>query len=373
MQLFVLNQAYHCPGYDCPPIPYLSADGATFNGISIGDERHNNALRVAEVTGATIGSNNAGITGPPPSNDVEVIDGGGGGGGWCFSDRTVVFAEGKGPTRMDQLDVGDSVLTSNGFSKVYTFGHLDANHKTDFLQIHTDKSSGSGSSKALEITQEHMIYVVTEDGVTSRLLPASHVRPGDLLRTEHGTTEVTRIQTVHRRGIYAPFTATGDIVVNNGIIASNYIALPPALQKLVSFEQQHWLQHAAYVPYRLYCSTGTAHCGTEHQDEATGYSKGTIMWLPLLHWLEKHEGSFLLTAFLYLVALPGQWALLKMEQAVGMFNLMHAAAFLLGYCAWKQQQQAARTSEAPDSPLAKRTTLLSNPGSTETSSLAPGN
>jgi len=329
--------SYACPARNCPTIPFLSAMGYKFNSISIGDSTHNNARRVSEVAPKIAAFRSGGSGGGPPSggNIGGGNIGGGNSGGGCFSDRTLVVAQGKGPTRMDQLKVGDSVLTSDGFSKVYTFGHLDVNRETDFLQIQTDKNS-----KPLEITPEHLVYVVAKDGTTSRLLPAGQVRPGDLLQTAQGTTKVTRVQTIRRRGIYAPFTVNGDIVVN-GVAASNYIALPPAFQKLGSFEQQHWLQHAAYVPYRLYCSTGIGHCGGEHKDEATGYSKGTTMWLPLLHWLEKHEGSVFLTVFLYLVALPGQWALLMLERAVGMFSLVHAAAFLLGYWVWRQQPRTS--------------------------------
>jgi len=351
--------AINCPARNCPIIPFLSAIGYIHNDIPIGDDTHNNARRVAELAPVVAAFRVSNGGGNPRSGSI------GGNGGSCFSDRTLVVAQGKGPTRMDQLKVGDSVLTSSGFSKVYTFGHLDVNRETDFLQIQTDISS---NSEPLEITPEHLVYVVADDGITSRLLPAGQVRPGDLLQTAQGTTEVTHVQRVHRRGIYAPFTLTGDIAVN-GVIASNYIALPPAFQKLGSFEHQHWLQHAAYVPYRLYCSTSIGHCGGEHQDEVTGYSKGTTMWLPLLHWLEKHEGSFLLTAFLYLVALPGQWALLMLEWVVGMFNLVHTAAFLLGYWAWRQQQQVSRAAE-PDSQQAISKQTLSDQGPNEISSLA---
>jgi hypothetical protein len=72
--------------------------------------------------------------------------------------------------------------------------------------------------------------------------------------------------------------------VANGLAASCYIALPPALQDMMSFEQQHFVQHLAYTPYRLYC--GALNCRDETYDEATGLSKAVMMWLPLLYVVE---------------------------------------------------------------------------------------
>jgi len=70
-----------------------------------------------------------------------------------------------------------------------------------------------------------------------------------------------------------------------GIIASNYITLPIILQDILSSEQQHWLQHMLYAPYRIYC--GAAGCLDETHDEAKGLS-GAVIWFgfQLLHLLE---------------------------------------------------------------------------------------
>jgi len=145
---------------------------------------------------------------------------------------------------------------------------------------------------------------------------------------------------VQRRGIYAPFTVAGDIVVN-GISASNYIALPPAFQTHVSFDQQHWIQHGTYTPYRLYCLA--VGCDNEARDETTGFSVGTAMWLPLLRWLEDHS-RVILPIFLYIVAVPGYWALLLAEQAI--LNMGQLVAVLLGYWVWKKQMSKQERSSA---------------------------
>lgn len=237
----------------------------------------------------------------------------------------IIDVQGKGATRLDRLNVGDSVLTADGtYSKVYSFGHRDPLHETEFLQIQTKDSMDA----PLEITADHLLYAFDEGTQKTSLLPAGNIKTGDSLLTVHGLpTEVVSIHMVQRHGIYAPFTVTGDLVVN-GIAASNYIALPPAFQTHMSYAQQHWIQHGTYTPYRLYCLAFD--CKHEARDEATGFSIGTAMWLPLLHWLEGHR-HVILPSFLYLVAIPGHWILLLVEQAI--FNIGHllAVAFALGY------------------------------------------
>ena len=55
----------------------------------------------------------------------------------------------------------------------------------------------------------------------------------------------------------------------------------------MSFEQQHWMQHAAYAPYRLFCQfVSSSSCQDETYDESSGLSKAVMVWLPLLHWVE---------------------------------------------------------------------------------------
>ena len=198
----------------------------------------------------------------------------------CFSGRTTVNVQGQGTTRMDALKIGDSVLTAGGtYSKVYSFGHSAPSADTLYLQIQADSMS-----KPLEITTDHMIYKYNEDKKRKTFVPAGDVQVGDSLIMEQGLpTLVKTVRKVQRHGAYAPFTVTGDIMVN-GVIASNYIALPAAFQKSASFDLQHWIQHAAYAPYRLFC--GVFGCEDETYDDVTGLSKAVKMWLPVLYLVE---------------------------------------------------------------------------------------
>ena len=291
----------------------------------------------------------SGFSGPAPSPDSS--DNGGDefpfnpSDDICFSDRMTANVLGKGATRMDQLKAGDWVWTSQGYSKIYSFGHYDPVRKAEFLQLQTSPSIDA----PLEISADHMLYVYNQEDRTTRLLPARSVKLNDILVTEQGTSvEVWSVAKIQRRGIYAPFTVSGDIAVN-GIVASNYIALPPAFQKRISFDQQHWIQHGAYAPYRIYCLA--VGCDQEARDEVTGFSIGTTMGLPLLRWLENHS-QVILPVFLYVVAIPGYLALLLVEQTV--LNVGQLTAVLLGYWIWKKQNNNRKSrSEKREGDLKK--------------------
>jgi len=214
---------------------------------------------------------------------------------------------------MDALKIGNAVRTADGtFSEVYSFGHYDPRRTTTFLQIWTNATT----HQPLEITGDHLLWVKDEKSHT-KMLPARTVTVGDLLVTPPGAmmaaTTITSITTVERQGLYSPFTTAGNLVVN-GVVASNYIALPAAFHTVASIEQQHWLQHVAYAPHRLYC--GASGCQDETYDEMTGLSMAVVVWLPLLRFLE--------------YVLP--W-------------VAHAIAASLGHWIWKIQQNK-KMSEA---------------------------
>jgi len=157
--------AYQCSTSSCPQIPYLSAEGHSYQGTPIGDSLHNNARLVAEniadvaafresVNPPRVSPPVSPLQSPPspfptayptsapapvsatakPSMDSTAS-------GFCFSDRMTVMVQGKkGATRMDELQIGDAILTSKGYSKVYSFGHHEPSKWTEFLQIYTANS-----------------------------------------------------------------------------------------------------------------------------------------------------------------------------------------------------------------------------------------
>ena len=130
---------------------------------------------------------------------------------------------------------------------------------------------------ALEVSRTHMVQ--TETG----LVKAADVKVGDSLITENGSSRVISIKKVKRTGAYGPVTNTGDIIVNK-VVASNYV-VQPALDTLFSSTAQHYLQHYALAPYRIFCNTFG--CKDETYNEE-GFSAPSAMWMLVLNFLESH-------------------------------------------------------------------------------------
>jgi len=243
--------------------------------------------------------------------------------GGCFSDRMTVVSRDNGVTRMDQLKIGDMVLAKDGtYTDVYSFGHLDRKSKSEFLQIQV-----SGENGPLEVTADHMLYVANVG-----LVPAAQIKTGDLLvvaspQQQASSAMVVSVRKIQRHGLYAPFTVSGDIVVH-GIAASNFIALPLAFHSHLSFENQHWLQHTSFLPYRVFC--GVFDCKDETYNEATGLSQAVMFWLPLLHSIEKYGQALLQGIAVSATVIKS-----------GTENFIYAVAAMLGYLVWRKSNDGA--------------------------------
>lgn len=128
---------------------------------------------------------------------------------------------------MEKLQIGDrvqvassSISNKNKFETVYAFGHYEPQGIGEFLRIW----SSALNTDPLEISAMHMVFVEVGNEKKSRsrlATPASLVVIGDVLV---GGAIVTRIDTVQRKGVYAPFTESGTLVVNQ-VLVSNYISL----------------------------------------------------------------------------------------------------------------------------------------------------
>jgi hypothetical protein len=161
---------------------------------------------------------------------------------FCFSGETTVEVKGKGTLFMKELNVGDEVLSETGiYESVYSFGHRHETLEASFLQF---------LPSTIEISRDHMLKI------DSRYIPASAVQVGDKLET--GTGEYLTVESIHtvvRKGVYAPFTMSGTIVVSN-IKSSSYIAFQDSDGFVVggwktplSFQ---WLAHGSQSPHRTW-------------------------------------------------------------------------------------------------------------------------
>lgn len=203
----------------------------------------------------------------------------------CFSEKATVQALGKGVIPMTELEVGDKVLTGkeqDRYEPVYGFGHINPDKSAEFLKIFTS----SNAAAPLEMTGNHMLFVRGKE----HPVRADSIKVGDNLRADHGTfTSVTKIQTVTRKGVYAPLTPSGSIVVN-GIVASSYVSMQDHAVEYAEFSNgvkipfltQEMGCHMSMSPMRMLCM-GVSSSFCEVHDE-----EGLMPWVRfghiLLHW-----------------------------------------------------------------------------------------
>merc|ERR1711959_461914 len=169
----------------------------------------------------------------------------------CFPNDAVVHTSPTTTKTMDELNVGDMVLTSHGFSPVYAFAHKDDEATSSFLKL----STASGHS--IELSPEHRVFTHDERSNTMAAVAAKEVRVGDLLLVNDDTrpSTVTAVRTVSKKGLHAPYTVQGSVVVN-GVLASSYDDTP-------DIKVGNRVLHLAMTPLRLMCSVFASACGPE--------------------------------------------------------------------------------------------------------------
>lgn len=186
---------------------------------------------------------------------------------------------------MDQVELGDRVLVGNTkegpglYEPIYSFGHYDRERHHSYLQISTAHSSAASKDHknkraTLEITPDHMI-VTNGKGI----IPASLIEIGDELLDAKGDRMVAqKISSVSRQGSYAPFTSSGQLIVD-GILVSSYVAFQDSgfltiggVETPFSFQ---WLDHSFTFPLRFYCKFWST-CTT-----GTYTSHGVSSWLEI--------------------------------------------------------------------------------------------
>jgi hedgehog protein len=150
--------------------------------------------------------------------------------------------------RLDELRVGERILafdTTTGsftYSEVILFLDRDPEQRREFLRLRT------ASGRTLTVTPSHLLVVVrnTSDTYRVQAVFADRVRVGDRVlihnRLEPEIDTVISTEAILRRGVYAPLTREGTVVVDS-IVASCYAVVD-------SQSIAHW----SYAPFRLYAS-----------------------------------------------------------------------------------------------------------------------
>ena len=188
----------------------------------------------------------------------------------CFSGTSTVELLNRGRTEIASLQIGDMVHVGHDvYEPVYSFGHYGPSSKGHFVEIKTDTST-------FQVTKEHLLF-----NALYETIPVSLVTEGTgLLNATGFMVAVKSVKEVSSKGVFAPFTPSGQIVVD-GILASSFIALDESSSlRIMGLDiSHHWLAHSFEFPHRLACH----YLGTCH-DEIYN-EKGVLKWLATSHRL----------------------------------------------------------------------------------------
>ncbi|XP_028255586.1 indian hedgehog B protein-like [Parambassis ranga] len=204
--------------------------------------------------------------------------------GGCFPGDALVTLESGGQKSISDLRPGERVLASSGsdgrgelmYSEVLAFLDQDPVTRRLFYTLQTD------AGPRLSLTAAHLLFV-TEGNCSEGAPPAhgvlraayaSDVQPGQCVLVSEGEagqrhsegrlSHVSRVGVMERRGVFAPLTQQGTVVVD-GVVASCYAVV-----------DQQSMAHWAFAPLRLmYSWTGST----------GGRSEGIHWYSELLHWL----------------------------------------------------------------------------------------
>ena len=191
----------------------------------------------------------------------------------CFDGESTVQVQGvEEPVLIGNVKVGDYVLVDKDgkYDRVYSFGHYGPLEEAPFLSITTDVLDAP-----LKISDDHLVFVETASGRIS--VPGSKIVTGDRLVVADGQQQQQQVATVESidyikaRGVYAPFTMSGTIVVN-GVVASNYVTMQTQSETLVVGGWKtpltyQWLGHTLQTPHRLLCRLRWSQCAGETHGE----------------------------------------------------------------------------------------------------------
>ena len=133
----------------------------------------------------------------------------------CFPESATVVVNNGFRKTMDSLRSGEYIqVIDNGeicFEPVITFIHRQPEVLQEFLSITT------ATNKNLKITEDHLLFVRRKGREIA--IPARDIETGDTLYVRGNniltTDTVQAIISVYEKGVYAPVTLSGTILVND--------------------------------------------------------------------------------------------------------------------------------------------------------------
>ena len=161
----------------------------------------------------------------------------------CFPESATVVVKNGFRKTMDSLRSGEYIqVIDNGeicFEPVITFIHRQPEVLQEFLSITT------ATNKNLKITEDHLLFVKRKGRAIA--IPARDTETGDTLYVRGNniltTDTVQAIISVYEKGVYAPVTLSGTILVND-VHASCYF-------DVLSHEWSHRAMGAARAIYHV--------------------------------------------------------------------------------------------------------------------------
>ena len=231
---------------------------------------------------------------------------------FCFSSNNSVEVRGKGTIPVSEVRIGDYVRSSidGRFDRVYTFGHRSDHavatfHRISLMLEDGAKNKAKDTPTLMELTGDHLVS--RADG---SFVAAGKVEIGDLLLDENGNELVVhQIELVQSRGLYAPFTESGTIVVN-GCVASVYANIQhhPGLDTGkdlvvvggIGTVPTHTMAYLTQAPHRIFCHLWLDICKEEQYTE-----DGMSVWSAWqLNAFDSLFGAGMPNAMQWLVAIP---------------------------------------------------------------------
>lgn len=131
-----------------------------------------------------------------------------GGGGGCFAAGQKVETKARGIVNIEDLEIGEFVKTSKGWTKFYAYQYYTKTATMPFIVLQY------GANK-LVLSPGHYLYV------NKSMQQAKNVRINDIINVDGVDTRITNISYKKYTGIYCTATVNGRISVN-GVDCSTY-------------------------------------------------------------------------------------------------------------------------------------------------------
>nr|CAD7200755.1 unnamed protein product [Timema douglasi] len=176
--------------------------------------------------------------------------------GGCFTGETTTETSDGRTVKLADVRVGDHILSLDratgrlSYSEVILFLDRDPEQRREFLRITTT------SGRSLTVTPSHLLMIANKRNTSviahelnTKTIFADQVKVGDYILvhghdrlSSTGLDKVQEVLPVLRRGVYAPLTREGTVVVN-GVVASCYAVV-----------NNPSLAHLALAPVRIYAN-----------------------------------------------------------------------------------------------------------------------